>query len=118
MDKQVHSVASDFLRGALIQFAMRKAAELAREGFYLGLGSGDVGNEDLALFAEEAWGKYTLSISFDYPRYAHTLFLQAYRMAYHAYSRELPKGLHPNLQELVEEFESESGLTPETSRQS
>jgi hypothetical protein len=110
MDKQVHSIASDFLRGSMIQFAMRKAAELARESFYHGLGGDDLGDEDLAYFAEDVWEKYTLTIGFDYPDYAHRLFLQGYRMAYRAYSRELPKGLHPNLQILVAQFETEMGL--------
>jgi hypothetical protein len=110
MDKQVHSIASDFLRSSMVQYGMHKAAELARESFYHGLGSDSLSDEDIAFFAEEAWGKYTLTISFDYPGYAHTLFLTAYRMAYRAYAQELPKGLHPNLPILVAEFETGLGL--------
>lgn len=113
MDKQLHSIASDVLRATMLQFAMRKASELAREGFYHGLGLLDIGDEDLALFAEEAWQKYTLTIDFDYPRYAHSLFLQAHLLAYRAYARELPHDLHPNLQILIAEFETQMGLAVE-----
>jgi hypothetical protein len=110
MEKQVHSIASDFLRTYMIQSAMRKAAELARDNFYYGLGSMDISGEDLSFFAEDAWRSYTLTISFDYPRYAHTLFLQAYQRAYRAYEGELPHGLHPNIPILATEFEIEMGL--------
>jgi hypothetical protein len=113
MDKQLHSVASDFLRTAMLQYAMRKASELAREGFYHGLGTLDMGDEDLALFAEEAWRTYTLTIYFDYPRYAHSLFLQAYKMAYRAYAQGLPNEHHPNLPILIAEFETQMGLALE-----
>jgi hypothetical protein len=113
MDKQLHSVASDFRRTAMLQYAMRRASELAREGFYFGLGTVDLGDKDLALFAEEAWRTYTLTIYFDYPRYAHSLFLQAHQMAYHAYALELPNDLHPNLPILIAEFETQMGLALE-----
>jgi hypothetical protein len=113
MDKQVHTIASDFHRTAMLQFAMRKASELAREGFYHGLGTLEMRDDDLALFAEEEWRRYTLRIGFDYPSYAHTLFVDAYRMAYRAYARALPDDLHPNLQILIAEFEAEMGLALE-----
>ena len=113
MDKQVHSIASDLLRVAMIQSAMRHAAELARESFYHGLGIGDIPDTELVPFAEDAWRKYTLRVTFDYPDYAHTLFVHAYQMAYQAYARELSKGLHPNVPILAEEFEALRGLAPE-----
>jgi hypothetical protein len=113
MDKQVHSVASDFQRTAMLQFAMRKASELAREAFYHGLGTLEMGDEDLALFAEEEWRRYTRAIEFDYPSYARTLFVDAHRMAYRAYSGALPHDVHPNLQILIAEFETEMGLALE-----
>ena len=109
----MHSIASDYLRSAMLQYAMRKASELAKEGFYHGLGTLEMGDEDLALFAEEAWRRYTMTINFDYPRYAHTLFLQAYSMAYRTFATELPNDLHPNLQILIAEFEKERGLALE-----
>ena len=110
MDKQVHSIASDFLRSRMIHYAVRKAADLAGDNFYYGLGITEVGDEELAFFAEDAWRTYTLAISFDYPRYAHTLFIQAFLKAYHVYERELPNGLHPSLPVLAAEFEIEVGL--------
>jgi hypothetical protein len=113
MDKQLHSVASNFLRTAMLQYAMRKASDLAGEGFYFGLGTVDLRDEDLALFAEEAWRTYTLTIYFDYPGYAHSLFLQAYQMAYRAYAQGLPNDLHPNLPILIAEFETRMGLALE-----
>jgi hypothetical protein len=111
MEKQMHSIASDYLRGAMLHYAMRKAAELAKEGFYHGLETLDMEDEGLSLFTEEAWQRYTLTITFDYSRYAHRLFLQAYGMAYHAYATELPNARHPDLQTLITEFEKERGLT-------
>jgi hypothetical protein len=111
MEKQSHSIASDYLRTAMLQSAMRKASELAKEGFYHGLGTLEMGDEDLALFAEDAWRRYTLTIDFDYPSYAQRLFVEAYQMAYHAYARDLPNGLHPNLQILIAEFEAKRGLS-------
>lgn len=56
MDKQVHSIASDFLRIRMIHYAVRKAADLAGDNFYYGLGITEVGDEELAFFAEDAWG--------------------------------------------------------------
>jgi hypothetical protein len=116
MEKQLHSVASDYLRGAMLQFAMRKAADLAGESFYHGLGLDSLGIDDLHIFAEDAWNKYSLSIEFDYPRYAHKLFLRAFQAAYLAYLRELPNGVHPSLPELLAAFEAEEGIqtTPQS----
>jgi hypothetical protein len=110
MEKPLHTVASDYLRGAMLQRAMRKAADLAGESFYHGLGLDSLGTDDLRIFAEDAWGKYSLSIDFDYPHYAHTLFLRAFQTAYMAYLRELPNGVHPSLPDLVSAFEVEMGL--------
>lgn len=110
MGQQLHSVASDYLRGAMLQFAMRKAADLAGESFYHGLGLDSLGSDDLLIFAEDAWRKYSLSIDFDYPQYAHKLFLRAFQAAYLVYMRELPNGVHPSLPDLVVAFEAEVGL--------
>ena len=116
MEKQLHSVASDYLRGAMIQFAMRKAADLAGESFYHGLGIESLGGDDLELFAEDFWRKYSLTIDFDYPHYAHKLFLLAFQSAYLAHMQQLPHGKHPGLPELVAAFEAEVGLlTPHRS---
>jgi hypothetical protein len=110
MQKQFHSIASDYLRGAMLQFAMRKAADLAGESFYHGLGIESLGGDDVLVFAEDSWRKYSLSIDFDYPQYAQKLFLRAFQSAYLAYMRELPNGLHPSLPDLVAAFEAQVGL--------
>jgi hypothetical protein len=106
MTGQFYSIASDFQRGAIIQFAMRRAGEIARESFYHGLLVGDLGEAEVVLFAEDAWERFSRTVTFDYPDYAHDLFLRAYRMAYQAHADDLPRGIHPNtyvLAELLEE---------------
>ena len=107
MSGQFYSIASDFQRAAIIQVAMRRAGEIARESFYHGLMVGDLGDAELAIFAEDAWGRFSTSATFDYPDYAHDLFLRAYRMAYHAHADDLPRGIHPNTYVLAELLEEE-----------
>ncbi len=114
MDRHLHFIADDYQRKAMIQTAMRKAIELARDSFFHGLMIDALGDEDLAFFAGEAWKAYTRTIEFDYPTYAETLFLQAYINAYRVYQRELPKGVHPSAVTLAEEFEAELGLVSAT----
>lgn len=107
MNSQFYSIASDFQRAAIIQVAMRRASEVARESFYHGLMVGDLGPAELAIFAEDAWGRFSASATFDYPDYAHGLFLRAYRMAYQAHADDLPRGIHPNTYVLAELLEEE-----------
>jgi hypothetical protein len=107
MNGQFYSIASDFQRGAMIQVAMRRAGEIARESFYHGLMVGDLGEAELALFAEDAWGRFSRTLTFDYPDYAHDLFLRAYLMAYRAFADDLPRGIHPNTYVLAELLEEE-----------
>jgi hypothetical protein len=96
MNGQFYSIASDFQRGAMIQVAMRRAGEMARESFYHGLMVDDLGEAELALFAEDAWERFSKTVTFDYPDYARRLFFQAYRMAFQAYADDLPRGIHPD----------------------
>ena len=107
MNGQFYSIASDFQRGAMIQVAMRRAGEIARASFYHGLMVGDLGDAELALFADDAWERFSKSVTFDYPNYAHDVFLRAYRMAYRAYADDLPQGIHPNTYVLAELLEEE-----------
>ena len=51
MNGQFYSIASDFQRATIIQVAMRRAGEVARESFYHGLMLGYLGDAELALFA-------------------------------------------------------------------
>ncbi len=106
MNTQFYSIASDFQRRAMIQVAMQRAGEIARESFYHGLMMNDLGEAELALFAEDAWERFCKTVTFDYPGYARTLFVQAYRMAFYAYADNLPRGIHTNphvIAELLEE---------------
>ncbi len=102
MPGQFYSIASDFQRGAMIQVAIRRAGEMARESFYHGLTVGDLGEVELRLFANDAWQRFSMTVTFDYPDYAHDVFLRAYRMAYQAYADDLPRGLDPNTYVLAE----------------
>ncbi len=107
MNGQFYSIASDFQRGAIIQVAMQRAGEIARESFYHGLMVGDLGEAELALFAEDGWERFSRTLTFDYPNYAHDLFLRAYRRAYQAFADDLPRGIHPNTYVLAELLEEE-----------
>jgi hypothetical protein len=110
MDKSYYSIASDSQRGAVMQTAMQRAGEIARESFYHGLMVGDLGDAELALFAEDAWGRFSARATFDYPVYAHDLFFRAYRKAYQAYADDLPRGIHPNTFVLAALLEEELHL--------
>jgi len=107
MSGQFYSIASDFQLGAMIQVAMRRAGEMARESFYHGLTVGDLGEVELTLFANDAWQRFSMTVTFDYPHYAHDVFLRAYRMAYQAYADDLPRGIAPNMYVLAELLEEE-----------
>ena len=110
MDRHLHFIGDDFQRRAMIQTAIRKAIELARDNFFHGLGVDALQDDDLALFSGEAWNAYGRMIEFDYPTYAQSLFMRAYRMAYQIYQRDLPQGIHPSTVTLTEEFEEQAGL--------
>lgn len=110
MERHLHFIADDFQRKAMIQTAVRKAMELARDSFFHGLMIDALADDELSLFAGEAWKAYDRLIEFDYPTYAETLFLQAYRTAYRVYQRDLPNGVHPSAVTLADEFEAEIGL--------
>jgi hypothetical protein len=115
MDKHLYFIADDLQRRAMIQAAMAKAIELARDGFFHGLMIDALEDSELQLFADEAWKAYDRIIEFDYPTYAEELFLQAYRMAYRVYQRDLPHGIQPSAASLVESFEVDIGLAPSAS---
>lgn len=107
MDRPFHSIASDFQRTAMIHIAIRRAGEIARESFYHGLMLGDLGDSEVALFAEDAWQRFSQTVMFDYPNYAHEIFQRAYRMAYQAFAEDLPRGIHPDTRVLAEKLEAE-----------
>lgn len=107
MDKPYYSVASEMQRSVLIQTAMRRAGDIARESFYHGLMMDDLGDGEVILFAEDAWQRFTVLATFDYPGYAHALFQRAYLAAYRAFCFDLPRGQHPDTHALAEVLEEE-----------
>lgn len=107
MDKPYYSVASEMQRSVLVQTAMRRAGDIARESFYHGLMIDDLGEEEVTLFAEDAWQRFTVLVTFDYPGYAHTLFQRAYAVAYRAFCTDLPRGIRPDTHALAEALEEE-----------
>jgi hypothetical protein len=110
MEKHLYFIADDHQRRAMIQAAMAKAIELARDSFFHGLMIDALDDSDLQVFAGEAWKAYDRIIEFDYPTYAQALFLQAYRMSYRVYQRDLPHGIQPSAASLAESFEADIGL--------
>jgi hypothetical protein len=110
MEKHLYFIADDLQRRAMIQTAIIKAIELTRDSFFHGLMIDALDDSDLQVFADDAWKAYDRIIQFDYPTYAETLFLQAYRMAYRVYQRDLPHGIQPRATSLAEAFEAEIGL--------
>lgn len=111
MSKRIFHIADDVQRGGLIRVAMRKAVALAHECFFHALMVDGLDDEALELFPQEAWAQLAEAFDFDYPRYAQSLYVQAYKTAYRAAMRELPDARHPNTAELAEAFEAEIGLT-------
>jgi hypothetical protein len=107
MDKSYYSVASDMQRAMLMQTAMRRAGDVARESFYHGLVTDDLGDEELLLFADDAWERFTVQVVFDYPGYACALFRRAYLVAYRAFSTDLPHGRRPDTHALAASLEDE-----------
>ncbi len=106
-DKPYHSVASDFQRAAMIQLAIRRAGEVVRESFYHGLLIDDLGDAEVAMFAEDAWERFDRIVIFDYPDYAHEIFLRAYRLGYAAFASDLPRGAHPDIHTLAAQLDEE-----------
>jgi CRISPR/Cas system-associated endoribonuclease Cas2 len=115
MEKHLHFIADDFQRRAMIQTAVAKAIQLVQDSFFQGLMIDALDDLEIVVFAGEAWKAYARVIEFDYPTYAEALFLQAYRMAYRVYQRDLPHGIQPSAASLAEAFEAEIGLAPSAS---
>jgi hypothetical protein len=112
MEKHLYFIADDLQRRAMIQTAIRKAIELARDSFFHGLMIDALDDSELQDFIDDAWKAYDRVVEFDYPTYARVLFFHAYRMAYRIYQRDLPHGIQPSAASLVEAFEAEIGLAP------
>jgi hypothetical protein len=109
--KHLHHIADDHQRGVLVRIAVDKGVEQARGDFFHALLVEGLDDETLMLFAGEAWDSFSRLVEFDYPQFAQTLFLQAYRSAYHAHLLQLASGKHANTHDLVAAIEAEIGLT-------
>jgi hypothetical protein len=110
--KPLHHIADDRQRAALIRLAVHKGVDQARGDFFHVLLMEGLDDGSLALFAREEWDVFTRHVAFDYPRYAQTLFLQAYRSAYRAHLSGLAHGRPASTSELVAAIEEEIGLGP------
>lgn len=100
MQLPFHSIADDYHQYLIVHRAVTQAREYARSAFLFGMDDGldDVG---LDLLASEAWNAYRARITFDYPRYAHTLFHHAYHLAFRTYMRNLANGHPTEVEELT-----------------
>lgn len=109
--KLLHSIADNRQRAALLRAAISKGQEQARGDFFYALLTEGLDDESLTLFAREACDAYFRQIEFDYPQFAQSLFLRAYRLAYHARLRDLADGQHQSADELLAAVEAEAGLS-------
>jgi hypothetical protein len=109
-EKRFHSIADDHQRAALLRSAISKGQEQARGDFIYALLTDGLDDESLTLFAREAYDTRFHQIEFDYPQFAQSLFLGAYRLAYRARLRDLANGQHHSADELVALVEAEAGL--------
>ncbi len=105
-----HSVADDRQRVALIRTAISKGQEQARGDFFYALLPEGLDDDSLMLFAREACDGHLRLIDYDYPQFAQTLFLRAYRAAYRVRVLDLANGQYHNPDELVAVVEAEVGL--------
>jgi len=108
--KPLHHIADDHQRAALIRLAVHKAVDQARGDFFHVLLVEGLDDDSLTLFAREEWDSFARHVTFDYPRYAQTLFFRAYRSAYRAHLSRLANGETASTSELVAAIEEEIGL--------
>ncbi|HEX6799265.1 MAG TPA: hypothetical protein VF116_16265 [Ktedonobacterales bacterium] len=105
-----HHVADDQQRGLLVQHAVRKGIEQARGDFFYAMLADGLDDEGLSLCAHEAWNNYHRQVTFDYPQFAETLFLHAYRTAYRRHLEEVARGGHTDPPALARTIEIALGL--------
>lgn len=105
-----HHIADDSHRGRLVQHAIRKGMEQARGDFYYALLADGLDDEGLTLCAGEAWSVYHRQIMFDYPQFAETLFLHAYRTAYRRHLQDVASGRYTDPVALARAIDLDFGL--------
>lgn len=92
MQLPFHSIADDYHQRLIVHRAVTQAREQARSAFLFGMDADGLDAEGVSILADEAWRIYQARITFDYPLYARTLFLHAYRTAYRVYIQGLAHG--------------------------
>ncbi len=105
-----HHVADDQHRAQLVAHAIRKGIEQARGDFFYAMLADGLDDEGLSLCAHEAWNAYRRQVTFDYPQFAETLFLHAYKSAYRRHLRDVAHGVHTDAQELARAVEIAFGM--------
>lgn len=105
-----HHIADDYQRGLLVQHAVRKGIEQARGDFFFALLADGLDDEGVALCAREAWNAYHRQVTLDYPQFAETLYLHAYRAAYRRHLEDVTSGRHTDAPALARTIEIALGL--------
>lgn len=105
-----HHVADDQHRGQMVAHALRKGIEQARGDFFYAMLTEGLDDEGLSLCAHEAWNAYHRQVTFDYPQFAETLFLRAYRDAYRRHLHDVARGKHTDTLALARAVEIAFGL--------
>jgi hypothetical protein len=108
-----HHIADDHSRGLLVQHAIRRGIEQARGDFYHALLVDGLDDEGLNLVADEAWNVYHRQVEFDYPQYAETLYVYAFRVAYRRHLENVAQGEPTDPVALARAIEVDLGLTAE-----
>jgi hypothetical protein len=103
-------IADDHHRRLLILHAVRKGIDQARGDFYHALLVDGLDDESLDLFAREVWEAYQRQVTFDYPQFAETLFLRAYRTSYRRHLEDVASGRHTDPQAVAQTIETVFGL--------
>ncbi|HEX6799409.1 MAG TPA: hypothetical protein VF116_17000 [Ktedonobacterales bacterium] len=100
-----HHIADDSHRSLLVRHAVLKGIEQARGDFFFALLADGLDDEGVALCAREAWNVYHRQVTFDYPQFAETLYLHAYRAAYRRHLEDVTSGRHTDVLALARTIE-------------
>lgn len=103
-------IADDYHRNLLVQHAIRKGIEQARGDFFYALLADGLDDAGLDLCAHEVWAAYHRQVTFDYPQFAETLFIHAYRAAYRRHLEDVARGQHTDPLALARTIEVGFGL--------
>lgn len=105
-----HHIADDYHRGLLVEYAIRKGIEQARGDFFYALLADGLDDAGVDLCGREAWNAYQRQVTFDYPHFAETLFVHAFRAAYRQHLEDVARGQHTDSVALARAIEVSFGL--------